>query len=139
MFTFVGMEYTCPLAEEIEDPGRNIPLGIFLGLTLVSVPVVLFGLAAVRYVPGDQLAAFSPVAQMDAAIAILGDTGKWWMALISIGATLSTLNALIAGIPRILYGMGLTAAAAERLLVPLAVDARARRRDRRRRADADSR
>ena len=108
MFTFVGMEYTCPLAEEIEDPGRNIPLGIFLGLTLVSVPVILFGLAAVRYVPGDQLAAFSPVAQMDAAIAILGDTGKWWMALISIGATLSTLNALIAGIPRILYGMGLT-------------------------------
>jgi amino acid transporter len=108
MFTFVGMEYTCPLAEEMEDPGRNIPLGIFLGLTLVSVPVILFGLAAVRYVPGDQLAAFSPVAQMDAAIAILGDTGKWWMALISIGATLSTLNALIAGIPRILYGMGLT-------------------------------
>ena len=108
MFTFVGMEYTCPLAEEIEDPGRNIPLGIFLGLTLVSVPVILFGLAAVRYVQADQLAAFSPVAQMDAAIAILGDTGKWWMALISIGATLSTLNALIAGIPRILYGMGLT-------------------------------
>ncbi|HYM63908.1 MAG TPA: amino acid permease, partial [Gaiellaceae bacterium] len=23
MFTFVGMEYTCPLAEEIENPGRN--------------------------------------------------------------------------------------------------------------------
>jgi len=108
MFTFVGMEYTCPLAEEIEDPGRNIPLGIFLGLTLVSIPVVLFGLAAGRYVPADQLAAFSPVAQMDAAVAILGDTGKWWMALISIAATLSTLNALVAGIPRILYGMGLT-------------------------------
>jgi amino acid transporter len=108
MFTFVGMEYTCPLAEEIEDPGRNIPLGIFLGLTLVSIPVILFGLAAARYVPADQLAAFSPVAQMDAAVAILGDTGKWWMALISIAATLSTLNALVAGIPRILYGMGLT-------------------------------
>jgi amino acid transporter len=108
MFTFVGMEYTCPLAEEIENPGRNIPLGIFLGLTLVSIPVVLFGLGAARYVPADQLAAFSPVAQMDAAVAILGDTGKWWMALISIAATLSTLNALVAGIPRILYGMGLT-------------------------------
>ena len=102
------MEYTCPLAEEIENPGRNIPLGIFLGLTLVSVPVVLFGLAAVRYVPSDQLGAFSPVAHMEAAIAILGDGGKWWMAFISIAATLSTLNALIAGVPRILYGMALT-------------------------------
>jgi amino acid transporter len=108
LFTFVGMEYTCPLAEEMENPGRNIPLGIFLGLTLVSVPVVLFGLAAVRYVPSEQLSAFSPVAHMEAAIAILGDGGKWWMAFISIAATLSTLNALIAGVPRILYGMSLT-------------------------------
>jgi amino acid transporter len=108
IFTFVGMEYTCPLAEEIENPGRNIPLGIFLGLTLVAAPVVLFGLAAVRYVPADQLGAFSPVAHMEAAIAILGDGGKWWMGFISIAATLSTLNALMAGVPRILYGMGLT-------------------------------
>jgi amino acid transporter len=108
IFTFVGMEYTCPLAEEMENPGRNIPLGIFLGLTLVSVPVVLFGLAAARYVPADQLSAFSPVAHMEAAIAILGDGGKWWMAFISIAATLSTLNALVAGVPRILYGMALT-------------------------------
>jgi amino acid transporter len=108
IFTFVGMEYTCPLAEEIENPGRNIPLGIFLGLTLVSIPVALWGLGAARYVPADQLSAFSPVAHMEAAIAILGDGGKWWMALISIAATLSTLNALVAGIPRILYGMALT-------------------------------
>jgi amino acid transporter len=108
IFAFVGMEYTCPLAEEIDDPGRNIPRGIFLGLALVSLPLVVFGLAATRYLPTDQLAAFSPTAQMDAAVAILGDTGKWWMGLVSIAATLSTLNALIAGIPRILYGMGLT-------------------------------
>jgi amino acid transporter len=108
MFTFVGMEYTCPLAEEIENPGRNIPLGIFAGLTLVAAPVVLFGLAAARYVPSEDLSHFSPVAHMEAAIAILGDGGKWWMAFISIAATLSTLNALLAGIPRILYGMGLT-------------------------------
>jgi amino acid transporter len=45
---------------------------------------------------------------VEAAIAILGDTGKWWMAIISLAATLSTLNALLAGIPRILYGMSLT-------------------------------
>jgi amino acid transporter len=108
MFTFVGMEYTCPLAEEIKNPGRNIPLGILLGLGLVTIPIILYGLAVVRYVPSEQLGAFSPVAHMEAAIAILGDGGKWWMGIIGLAATLSTLNALIAGVPRILYGMGLT-------------------------------
>jgi amino acid transporter len=108
VFTFVGMEYTCPLAEEMRDPGRDIPLGIFLGLTLTAVGIILFGLAGARYVPASKLSAFSPVAHMDVAVAVLGNAGKWWMAFIGIGATLSTLNALLAGIPRILYGMALT-------------------------------
>jgi amino acid transporter len=72
------------------------------------VPLVMFGLAAARYVPADQLGAFAPTAHVDVADAILGDVGKWWMAFVSIAGTLSTLNALLAGIPRILYGMGLT-------------------------------
>jgi amino acid transporter len=108
IFTFVGVEYTCPLAEELRNPRRDIPWGIFIGLTLVAIPVILYGLAAVRYVPGDQLAQFSPVANMDVGIAIFGSAGKWWMGFLSIAATLSTLNAVAAGVPRILYGMALT-------------------------------
>jgi amino acid transporter len=108
VFTFVGMEYTCPLAEELRNPGRDIPLGIFLGLALVSIPIIAFGFAAVRYVPADKLSQFSPVAHMEVAVAVLGNGGKWWIGFVSIAATLSTLNALIAGIPRIFYGMGLT-------------------------------
>ncbi|HEX2112068.1 MAG TPA: APC family permease [Gaiellaceae bacterium] len=108
IFAFVGMEYTCPLAEELENPRRDIPLGIFLGLGLVSIPLVLFGLAAARYVPAEELGHFFPTAHVTVSEAILGDAGKWWMSIVSIAATLSTLNALIAGLPRILYGMGLT-------------------------------
>ena len=108
IFTFVGMEYTCPLAEELEEPRRHIPLGIFLGLGLVSIPVVLYGLAAARYVPATELGDPTQITNMNVAIAILDDAGKWWMGFVAIAATLSTLNALIAGIPRILYGMALT-------------------------------
>ena len=108
IFAFVGMEYTCPLAEELENPRRDIPLGILLGLGLVAVPLILFGLAAARYVPAEDLGHFAPTAHVDVSTAILGDFGKWWMVVVSIAATISTLNALIAGIPRILYGMGLT-------------------------------
>src|SRR4051812_35643044 len=108
VFTFVGLEYACPLAEELDDPSRDLPKGMFLGLGLIAVPLVLFGLAATRYLPADKLGDPTQLTHMNVAIAILGSFGKWWMGLISIAATVSTVNALLAGIPRLLYGMSYT-------------------------------
>jgi amino acid transporter len=108
IFTFVGVEYTCPLAEELKRPSRDIPLGIFLGLALIAVPMVLYGLAAARYVPGDALSSFAPTLPIDVGVAIFGDAGKWLMGITMILASIGTLNAVVAGVPRILYGMALT-------------------------------
>ena len=108
VFAFVGLEYTCPLAEELEEPKRDLPLGMFIGLGLIAVPLILFGMAATRYVPADALGDPTQLTHMTVAIAVLGDTGKWWMGLVSIAATIATLNALLAGIPRLLYGMAHT-------------------------------
>jgi amino acid transporter len=108
IFTFVGVEYTCPLAEELKRPHRDIPWGIFIGLTLVSIPLVLYGLAATRYLPPDVLGDPTQITSMNVGIAIFGEAGKWWMGFIMIGASLGTLNAVLAGVPRILYGMALT-------------------------------
>jgi amino acid transporter len=108
IFTFVGVEYTCPLAEELRRPQRDIPVGIFLGLGLIAIPVVLYGLAAARYVPADLLGTFAPTLPVDVGVAIFGDAGKWWLGLLMIFASLGTLNAVVAGVPRILYGMALT-------------------------------
>jgi len=108
VFAFVGVEYTCPLAEELKRPSRDIPWGIFIGLTLVAVPLVLYGLAATRYIPADQLGDPTQITSMNIGIAIFGDAGKWWMGFVMIFASLGTLNAVLAGVPRILYGMALT-------------------------------
>jgi amino acid transporter len=108
VFTFVGVEYTCPLAEELKRPNRDIPWGIFIGLTLVAIPLVLYGLAATRYIPADKLGDPTQITSMNIGIAIFGEAGKWWMGLVMIGASLGTLNAVLAGVPRILYGMSLT-------------------------------
>ncbi|MDQ4108724.1 MAG: APC family permease [Actinomycetota bacterium] len=108
IFTFVGVEYTCPLAEELRRPERDIPWGMFIGLTLVAVPMFLWGVAATRYIPLDQLGDPTQITNMNVAIAIFGDLGKWWMGILSIAATLSTLNAIAAGVPRIIYGMSQT-------------------------------
>jgi amino acid transporter len=108
IFTFVGVEYTCPLAEELKRPSRDIPLGIFLGLGLIAIPVVLYGLAAARYLPPDVLGGLLPTLPVDVGIAIFGDAGKWWLGILVILASIGTLNAVVAGVPRILYGMALT-------------------------------
>jgi amino acid transporter len=42
---------------------------------------------------------------MNVAIAMFDDLGKWWMGILSVAATISTLNAVAAGVPRIIYGM----------------------------------
>jgi amino acid transporter len=108
IFTFVGVEYTCPLAEELKRPSRDIPLGIFIGLALIAVPVVLYGLGAARYLAPDVLGTLAPTLPVDVGVAIFGDAGKWWMGIIVILASIGTLNAVVAGVPRILYGMALT-------------------------------
>src|SRR3954462_216170 len=108
VFTFVGLEYSCPLAEELDDPSRALPKGMFLGLGLIAIPLVLYGIAATRYLPAAQLGDPTQLTNMNVAIAMLGNFGKWWMGLISIAATVSTLNALLAGVPRLLYGMSFT-------------------------------
>jgi amino acid transporter len=108
IFTFVGVEYTCPLAEELKRPARDIPLGIFLGLGLIAIPVVLYGLGVARYLPADVLGTLAPTLPVDAGIAIFGEAGRWWLGLVVIFASIGTLNAVIAGVPRILYGMALT-------------------------------
>ena len=104
IFTFVGVEYTCPLAEELREPKRDLPLGMFIGLTLVAVPMFLWGIASTRYELGDP----TGPTNMFVAIGIFGDLGRWWMGILSVAATLSTLNAVAAGVPRIIYGMSQT-------------------------------
>jgi amino acid transporter len=105
IFTFVGVEYTCPLAEELRDPGKQIPWGMFIGLTLVAVPMFLWGVGATRYFSPEELGDPTQITNMNVAIAIFDDLGKWWMGILSVAATVSTLNAVTAGVPRIMYGM----------------------------------
>ncbi len=130
IFTFVGVEYTCPLAEELRRPSRDIPVGIFVGLGLIAVPVVLYGLAAARYVPPDVLATFAPTLPIDVGVAIFGEAGKWLMGITMILAAIGTLNAVLAGVPRILYGMAQTRQLPQSLRLPAALDPGTGRRHR---------
>lgn len=101
---FVGVEYVTPMAEEVKNPGKMIPLGMVLALGLILVVKILFGFASIRYVPMGTLAE-STQPHVDAAQAMFGGGGAIWMVLVTVLASASTVNTLLAAIPRILYGM----------------------------------
>lgn len=101
---FVGMEFVCPLAEEVKNPQKFIPLSMISALVIIFVSDILFGFMALKYIGMDALSS-SAYPHVDAAMAVLGRNGQLWIGVISMVATASTLNTFVAAVPRMLYGM----------------------------------
>jgi amino acid transporter len=110
MFLFVGVEFVTPLASELREPGKVIPRAMFLGLTAVAISMVLYGVGVLRQVENIELEPGvllfdTPLPIPEFAEAVLGTFGRWWLAIAVLFAAAATINTLLAGIPRILYGM----------------------------------
>jgi amino acid transporter len=104
VWLFIGVEFVCPLIEEARNPIRNIPLAMIGGLFLILVVQTVHAIAAARFAEAAKLAE-SPTPQLVIAMAILGKFGYYWVGAMSFFATGSIMNVLLAGVPRMLYGM----------------------------------
>ncbi|MCP4939649.1 MAG: amino acid permease, partial [Phycisphaeraceae bacterium] len=90
--SYVGVTKVASVAEEVENPQRNLPLGIFIGLG-TAVAVYLVGLIVIVGVtPADVLAnSLTPVG--DAAKAFAGTTGLVLVTIAALFAFMSVANA----------------------------------------------
>ena len=90
--SYVGVTKVASVAEEVENPQRNLPLGIFLGLG-TAVAVYLVGLIVIVGVtPADVLAdSLTPVG--DAARSFAGTTGLVLVTIAALFAFMSVANA----------------------------------------------
>jgi amino acid transporter len=104
IWLLIGTEFTCPLVEEAKNPRRDLPLAMILGLVIILILNLLFGIASVRYVPMNTLST-SSTPHVEVASAILGKLGLYWIGITSFFATAGTINTLFAAVPRMLYGM----------------------------------
>ncbi|HMB55093.1 MAG TPA: amino acid permease [Thermoanaerobaculia bacterium] len=92
--SYLGISKVASLSEEVRDPERNLPLGVFLALATVVAVYALGTLVMTGVIPAERLAGdLTPVAT---AAEIL--TGRWGMALVSVAALLSFLAVANAGI-----------------------------------------
>lgn len=94
-FVFIsygGLLKIASVAEEVKNPGRNIPLGMILSLVVVGILYMLVVLVTTGVVGGDKLdRSLTPIT--DGAAVFMGGFGKIALSVAAILAFVSTANA----------------------------------------------
>ncbi len=103
--TFIGFEVIATSAEEIKNPGRNLPLSMIAAVVTPTILYVLVMLVSTGVLPVDVLEASNiPVA--DVAGEYLGAIGALAMIIGAVLATVSSANASILSAARVNFAMG---------------------------------
>lgn len=105
-WSFVGIEFVAPLAEETRDPARAIPRGIVYGLIAILATSLFMGFGVTGLDP-DWASRVTDInaPQLTVGTAMFGSLGRILMAFGSVLATYSSMTIVYAAMPRILYGM----------------------------------
>ncbi|WP_174300745.1 APC family permease [Caulobacter sp. S45] len=90
--------------EEVQDPGRNLPRALLMGLALVMVIYTLVN-AALLHVLGPAGMAKSSLPVADAAQLAIGANGAWLVTLAALFIVLTVENTQLMFTPRVLYSM----------------------------------
>ncbi|MGE7601667.1 APC family permease [Peribacillus sp. NPDC097675] len=104
IWLFIGMEFVAPLAEEVKNPGKTIPLAMIFACLTIWLVDLFFGLGISKYIKLDVLAE-STIPHIDGATAMLGHSGLVLMSIVSILAAITTCDTYLMAIPRMLYGL----------------------------------
>ena len=105
-FSYDGWEFLSWVGGEIKNPGRNLPLGLILGILLIIVTYLLANVVFLYALPPEVLA--QQPAAADAAMTALfsHDAGRWislFIGAVSFGAA----SVVVLGGARIYYRMAL--------------------------------
>lgn len=103
--TFLGFEIIATVAEEVEKPGRNIPLTMILSVSLVTVLYMIVMVVSTGVVPytalGDSLVPVSDVAAVS-----MGTAGVAAIVAAAAIAAISSSNSSILAAARVVFAMG---------------------------------
>lgn len=104
LWTYGGWSELPYAAEEVRDPGRNLPLSLVWGTSVTVFVYVLINLILIYYVPVNEMAASSVVVSemMEAAC---GKIGGMLLAVLVLVSTFSALNSLILTTGRIPFAL----------------------------------
>ncbi len=105
-FTYGGYQQTINFGGEVENPQRNIPRGIFMGIIVIISLYLLVSYAYVKVIGFNELKTTSGIASV-VAEKMFGASGKYASSLLLFLAVLAYVNVLLLSNPRVMYAMSL--------------------------------
>jgi basic amino acid/polyamine antiporter, APA family len=105
MFTYSGWNAASYVAEEIKNPGRNVPLALGLGTAAVIVIYVLLNLLYLYVLPVSELAQVKGSVLDVIADRLLGTRAGDIMGIVSIISIAASISAMVFAGPRVYYAM----------------------------------
>lgn len=105
MFTYSGWNAASYVAEEIRDPGRNVPLAFALGTAAVIVLYVLLNILYLIVFPIGELGNVKGSVLDVVAERLLGGTAGDVMGIVSIVSLLASVSAMTFAGPRVYFAM----------------------------------
>lgn len=103
-FTYGGYQQTINFGEEIKNPGRNIPRGIFLGLFVIVSLYLLINFAYVKVIGFEELKGSKNIAAIMAS-KIFGTQAERILSVLLFLSVLAYINAVLMSNPRVMYAM----------------------------------
>ena len=98
-----------PVAEEMKNPGRDLPRALILGIGAIMVIYVLFNFAIYRVLPQEQIEAYIGNGDIylgtHAADTLFGGAGQGIILATQLIAIFGSLNGMIIAFPRYYYDM----------------------------------
>lgn len=105
MFTYSGWNAATYVAEEIRDPGRNVPRALVMGTGAVIALYLLLNALFLYVVPIDELARVDVSVLDFVAERLLGAAAGDLMAVVAVVSLLASISAMTFAGPRVYFAM----------------------------------
>jgi len=103
-FTYGGYQQTINFGDEIHHPQKNIPRGIFIGITAIILLYLSVSYAYYKVIGFNELKETSGIAAIITE-KMFGTTGKYISSILLFIAVLAYVNVLLLSNPRVMYAM----------------------------------
>jgi APA family basic amino acid/polyamine antiporter len=105
MFVYSGWNAAAYMAEEVKDPGRNLPRALALGTGAVTVIYILINVLYLKVIPIQELVTIKGSVLDVAAERLIGARAGDLMGIVSIIGLVASVNAMTFAGPRVYFAM----------------------------------